>query len=118
MEHRCGHRRPTTLTVTVRTVDGIVAAASLRDISASGAFIASHWPVTPHRRVYIQIRSAESSDSAVAAEVVRSDADGFAVEWQAFSPSSIRKLMRQLAHDGVGAETRVSAATTNVSLEK
>jgi hypothetical protein len=102
MEHRCGYRRAARLRVIVRGLHGAAAEGVVRDISASGAFIASSLPVRASAQIFVQfeyLQQFSRTRRAVAAEVVRCESNGFAIEWEDFSPPAVRALLRQLSHE-------------------
>ena len=103
MEHRCGYRRPAAMKVRLRTSNGVTADAEILDISASGALVCSHLPVSPHMVLTVQLlnklRRGASAASTVSAEVIRHVTGGFAVEWAEFSPQPIRDVLRELTRE-------------------
>jgi hypothetical protein len=96
MQHRWGLRREVDQAVHVWT-PGLAARGQLRNISISGAFVASSLPVRSLGRVKLQIKGLKGADKAkfvVEGHIVRVARDGFAVEWCEFAPPSIRALIR------------------------
>jgi hypothetical protein len=99
MEHRCGLRRETQLTVTLRTRSGLAVEGAIRNISASGALIASPLPTRLNGELFVQFERAgvkSPNRRIVVAEVVRHVPGGFAVEWAEFSSAVIRGQLREL----------------------
>jgi hypothetical protein len=69
----------------------------LRNISISGAYIVSALPVALMGRVRVRMKATETQRrprESLEARVVRSDPDGFAVEWCEFAPPLARALIR------------------------
>jgi hypothetical protein len=91
MQHRCGERRSVLIPVDVRIRGSGASAGVVSNISESGALIRSASPVRPHSLVFVKFPVADEPGArAVAAEVVRRTATGFAVEWLEFAPDPIR----------------------------
>jgi PilZ domain-containing protein len=98
MEHRCGSRRPAATKVRLKTSNGVSAEAQICEISASGALLRSHLPVSLHSVLTMRLlsaRHAPNTENLVVAEVIRHVTGGFAVEWTEFSPQPIRFLLTE-----------------------
>jgi hypothetical protein len=101
VEHRCGYRRPVSLSVIIRTRGGLAGPATLRDISASGAFVVTPLPLAEHVVVLVQFTFRDALRGRVRfslpAEVVRHADMGVGLEWLSFSPKTLREIYSQLA---------------------
>ena len=71
---------------------GFVAEGFIVNISASGALVLSDLPVAVSTRVLLRL----PTDQTLRAQVIRAVHGGFAIEWEEFSPSEVRTLLRQL----------------------
>jgi PilZ domain-containing protein len=84
MEHRCGERLKILLPTVVITSCGSAMAADVRDVSITGAFLTSALEVASPAFIHLAL-PAEDGDRRcvhwVRALVVRTNADGFGVEW-------------------------------------
>lgn len=98
MERRYGQRRTSKLTVTLRTRQGLAIEGQVYQISSSGALVAAPWPAKPNSQVLLQFKTgySNSKEATVRAEVIRCEANGFAVEWEEFSPPIVRSILREL----------------------
>ena len=108
MEHRWGERRKVSLPVRVRTPFGVIGVGRVLDLSVSGAFITTTLPVRLFSRVEISVQGERSGRRAAAvgrgainrskakatfaAQVVRIDDAGFAVEWQELGSTDLVAL--------------------------
>jgi hypothetical protein len=95
MEHRWGQRWDVERSITIRTRGGLAARGCVRNVSISGAFIASPLPV--RLLSYVQVhfvaeQGAHRVNRSIDGQVVRRAADGFAVEWCEFAPDSVLAL--------------------------
>jgi hypothetical protein len=88
MEHRWGERLEVALPVRIRAPYGLVGSGLVTNFSVSGAFIATTLPVASLARVKVSFRFGRRAarimqlgSSTFAAQVVRHNAAGFAVEW-------------------------------------
>jgi hypothetical protein len=79
-------------------MQGFAADGCIVNLSASGALVASELPASLNMRVLLQLPSQpdQGTGPMVRAEVIRVVEDGFAVEWDEFSPPPVRALLRQL----------------------
>ncbi len=97
MEHRIGTRHAIDLEVYLRTWGSTVSARGrLRDLSVSGAFVATQLPCRPLLHVAVQIFPAgQSRRNSVAADgqIVRLAEDGIAVEWDELEPQLLSQLI-------------------------
>jgi len=91
MEHRWGERLEVALPVRIRAPYGLIGAGVVTNFSVSGAFIATTLPVAPLSQVRVSFRLGRRAarimhmdTSTFAAQVVRQNAAGFAVEWCEF----------------------------------
>jgi len=91
MEHRWGERLEVALPVRIRAPYGLIGAGVVTNFSVSGAFIATTLPVAPLSQVRVSFRLGRRAarimhigTSTFAAQVVRRNAAGFAVEWCEF----------------------------------
>ena len=98
MERRYGQRRKSRLTVTLRTKQGLAVEGWVHEISSSGALVAAPWLAKLNSPVLLQfkLRHLNPKEAAAWAEVIRRAPDGFAVEWEAFSPPVVRSILREL----------------------
>ncbi|HVY80731.1 MAG TPA: PilZ domain-containing protein [Steroidobacteraceae bacterium] len=95
MEHRWGNRREISHAVRVRTPAGLVATGTLRNISMSGALLATDAPLqlSGHLEVQMFARSEVVHPiNAAAAHVVRRCAGGYGIEWAELSPPAVQLL--------------------------
>jgi len=109
MEHRWGERRKVSLPVRVRTPFGVIGMGWVLDLSVSGAFITTTLPVRLFSRVEISVQTERSgrrpttnvgrgainrsrAKATFAAQVVRIDDAGFAVEWQELGSTDLVAL--------------------------
>jgi hypothetical protein len=96
MEHRLGSRHTMAIDAYLRTWGSTVSAkARLRDLSVSGAFIATQLPCRPLLQVTVQLvpsgRSRRNSPS-VEGLIVRLADDGIGVEWDELQPELLAHL--------------------------
>lgn len=103
MEHRWGTRKPVLLHVKVTTSGGVGAVGILRDISVSGAFIATEASVKLHEQIQLTVyggphhrKQLGSFDAHVVRKWGRPGADhGVGIEWSELAPQSLSLLVRQ-----------------------
>ena len=115
MEHRCGHRRPAKVRVTLRTMQGLVAEGLIANVSGSGALLFSTLPCVMSSRVLVQLPQwlvQPSGEPSLPAQIVRIVPGGFAVEWENFSPPQVRWILRQ-----PGFESSTSRSATSLRAE-
>jgi len=95
MEHRWGERIPCSLFAWIHSGPGIGGTARLRDVSLSGAFLetALDLPLLAHIDVSVTGDRAASAGKTIAANVVRRERDGIAVEWCETPGKSICSLL-------------------------
>ena len=105
MERRYGQRRSSSLAVTLRTKQGTAVEGQVYEISSSGALVATPWPAKLNSRVLLQfkVRHPNPKGTVAWAEVVRRAPNGFAVEWEEFSPPVVRSILRELRSKATGA---------------
>jgi hypothetical protein len=100
MEHRCGYRRAVDVSAMVRTRGGLVAKATLCEVSASGARLQVSLPLAVQSVVLVQFvihgQGRQSQRATIEAEVVRPTQAGFAVERTEFAPEAARALSASL----------------------
>jgi len=91
MEHRWGERFEVALPVRVRAPYGLIGTGLAVNLSVSGAFVATTLPIALLSQVRVSFRFGRRAarimrrDSATfAAQVVRQNAAGFAIEWCEF----------------------------------
>jgi uncharacterized protein (DUF58 family) len=96
MEHRWGERLEVALPVRIRAPYGLIGSGLVINFSVSGAFIATTLPVAPLSRVKVSFRFGRRAarimqlgSSTFAAQVVRHNAAGFAVEWSEFGAEDV-----------------------------
>jgi PilZ domain len=96
MEHRWGERLEVALPVRIRAPFGLIGTGLVTNFSVSGAFIATTLPVAPLSQVRVTFpfgrraaRNLQLSSSTFAAQVVRHNAAGFAVEWCEFAAEDV-----------------------------
>lgn len=105
MEHRWGLRREIDRAVHLWTPTGVAAAGRLRNISISGAFVVSTLPALPMTPVRINVKPLTGEGKVnlvLAAQVIRCEPDGFAVEWSDFAPATVRALIRAARAQSLG----------------
>jgi len=99
MEHRWGTRKPVTLHVRWTNASGTVAVGTLRDISVSGAFIATNARVKIHEQVQLTVYSGPHNRTLLGtfeAHVVRTAlSNGVGIEWSELAPEAFVLLERQ-----------------------
>jgi len=98
MEHRWGRRAQLGRALHLWTPMGMAGTGQLRNISISGAYIVSTLPVALMGRVRVQIKATHTRrrpKESLEGRVVRSDRDGFAVEWCEFAPPLARALIKE-----------------------
>jgi hypothetical protein len=96
MEHRWGHRREVSRTVHIGTRSGLVARGRIANVSISGAYVVSRYPVSLFSYVQLQFTAmlhGKRTTAAIEGQVVRKDASGFGIEWSEFAPEPVRTLM-------------------------
>jgi hypothetical protein len=96
MEHRWGERLEVALPVRIRAPYGLIGSGLVTNFSVSGAFIATTLPVAPLSQVRVSFRFGRRAartmhlgSSTFAAQVVRQNAAGFAVEWCDFGTEDV-----------------------------
>jgi hypothetical protein len=97
MEHRWGERVKVALPVRIHAACGLVGSGLVVDFSVSGALIATTLPVTLLSQVQIAFRAEHGRGKlhdthrgrAFAAQVVRRNSAGFAVEWFEFGSEDV-----------------------------
>jgi hypothetical protein len=96
MEHRWGQRQPVNRPVHIRTQGGLAGRGCVRDLSVSGAFIATSLPVAQFSCVEIQFRQKDgfATVTCLEGEVVRTANDGFGIEWRQFGANEVLALAR------------------------
>ena len=85
MEYRWGHRIIADIPVHLIGPEGVIAAARLRDLSVSGAFVTTAAYVrtlSPIEIVPDYLPGVIRAEASVAAYVVRHTATGFGIEWR------------------------------------
>jgi len=90
MEHRWGKRCRVDLHMSLR-VGGETIVARVRELSLSGAYLATAVEVGAGHSLSIELAGGELPP--VLAWVVRRDANGLAVEWQEFAPWPIALML-------------------------
>lgn len=99
MEHRWGTRKAVTLHVRLRTVGGVAAVGTLRDISVSGAFIMTAASIKLHQPIQLTVYGGAHHKTPLGsfdAHVVRKAAhEGIGIEWSELAPQSLSLLERQ-----------------------
>jgi PilZ domain len=97
MEHRLGTRYALDLDVYLRTWGATVSATGrLKDLSVSGAFVATQLPCQPLLHVAVQvIPRGHSRRSCIPVEglIVRVAADGIGVEWDELQPQLLTQFL-------------------------
>jgi hypothetical protein len=96
MEHRWGERLKVALPVRIRAPYGLIGTGLVVDFSVSGAFIATTLPIAPLSQVKVSFRfgrraarALHLASSTFAAQVVRQNAAGFAIEWCEFGTEDV-----------------------------
>ena len=97
MEHRCGTRVP--IFATVRLVlPTRTLSACLENVSLSGAFVAVAERIPEQTRLVVELAKQESGMTPpwrIPAHVVRETKAGIGIEWSAFAPWAVTRLLRQ-----------------------
>jgi hypothetical protein len=109
MEHRWGHRREINRFVRLKTGGGTMGFGCIRNVSISGAWIATRLPARLMSYVQIGFTAMQNGRGRMASLeglIVRTASDGFGVEW------------RELAHPAVLAILMVRPHRSQVSTAK
>jgi PilZ domain len=121
MEHRWGERLEVALPVRIRAPYGLVGAGLVTNFSVSGAFIATTLPVAPLSQVRVTFplgryaaRKMLQDSSTFAAQVVRQNAAGFAVEWCEFGAEDVVAFANANRGHGQFTHYRPSAPASNL----
>ena len=97
MEHRLGTRHAIDLEVYLRTWGSTVSARGrLKDLSVSGAFVATQLPCQPMLHIAVQIVPiAQSRRHCVTVEglIARVAGDGIGVEWDELQPELVTRFV-------------------------
>jgi hypothetical protein len=97
MEHRLGSRHATDVDVFLRTWGSTVSARGrLRDLSVSGAFIATLLPCRPLLHVTVQIAPdgrPRRSGPLLEGQIVRLSEGGIGIEWAELQPELVAQLI-------------------------
>ena len=98
MEHRWGQRQAVNRPVHIRTQGGLVGRGYVRDLSVSGAFVATSLPIRLFACVQIVFRGENDGFTtpvaSIEGEVVRKETEGFGIEWHRFGADEILRLAR------------------------
>lgn len=97
MEHRWGRRVPVQLNVGLRIEPLAATSAVMRDISVSGAFIATPLPPPVFSQVHVELMLTYENRQEryeLPAYVVRHTADGIGIEWAELAPAAICRQLR------------------------
>jgi PilZ domain len=121
MEHRWGERFEVALPVRIRAPYGLVGTGLVINFSVSGAFIATTLPVALLSQVEVSFRLGpraarimHTGSSTFAAEVVRQNAAGFAVEWREFGTEEIVAFANSNRGHGQVTHYRPTAPASNL----
>lgn len=113
MEHRWGERRETSRNVFLKTHSGLAAPGVLRNVSVSGAFVATPLPAGPFTRLQLFLNGGEARDKRssqpIECEVVRCTPEGIAIEWKEFGNAifvALGEFPGQLPGQAPGGATR------------
>jgi hypothetical protein len=101
MEHRWGTRQPGRQRGHLHCADGVVAAATIVNVSVSGALLRS----TPQPALFARVRLKLISFprlASIEAQVVRLTQEGCAIEWRTLADPNVMSLLQQDAQS-VGA---------------
>ena len=97
MEHRLGSRHAIDLDVYLRTWGSTVSAKGrLRDLSVSGALVATQLPCRPLLHVTVQIVHAGRSrrnGMSIEGLIVRLEEGGIGIEWDELQPELLTQLL-------------------------
>ena len=103
MEHRLGTRHAVELDVYLRTWGSTVSAKGrLKDLSVSGAFVATQLPCRAFLHIAVQIiPKAQSRRSCIPVEglIARVAADGIGVEWDELQPELLAQFLLVVQSD-------------------
>jgi hypothetical protein len=96
MEHRWGQRREINRFVRLRVRSGSIGFGRIRDVSISGAWIATRLPVT--LLSYVQIgftamRHGRRTVARIEGLIVRITSHGFGVEWCEFAHPAVLAIL-------------------------
>jgi hypothetical protein len=98
MEHRWGNRHEVSRPVRLATRSGTAARGQIRNVSVSGAFIASALDVGLFSDVRVQFTTLLDSavtTTMVEGQVVRKSSTGFGIEWRELEPEAVSALVVQ-----------------------
>ena len=104
MEHRLGTRHAIDLEVYLRTWGSrVLASGRLKDLSVSGAFVATQLPCRPLLQVAVQIVApgqSRRSSISVQGQIVRVGEDGIGLEWDELQPQLLTQFLQlQQGHE-------------------
>jgi hypothetical protein len=121
MEHRWGERLQVALPVRIRAPYGLVGTGLVINFSVSGAFIATTLPVALLSQVRISFRLGRRTarimhmdSTSFAAQVIRQNAAGFAVEWCEFGTEEVLAFANSNRGHGQDTHYRPSAPASNL----
>jgi hypothetical protein len=94
--HRWGQRISVDIPVQVAACASPTIHAHLRNISLSGALLATdhEWPLHAHIAISIELPEMGASATTVMARVTRQSNDAVGVEWCEFAPRAVKDLLR------------------------
>jgi hypothetical protein len=121
MEHRWGERLEVALPVRIRAPYGLIGTGLVTNFSVSGAFIATTLPVAPLSQVRVSFRLGRRAaqimqlgTSTFAAQVVRQNSAGFAVEWCEFGAQDMVAFANSSRRHVALTHYRPSARASNL----
>jgi hypothetical protein len=121
VEHRWGERLNVALPVRIRAPYGLVGTGLVINFSVSGAFIATTLPVALLSQVSVSVRLSRRAartmhleGSTFAAQVVRQNAAGFAVEWCEFGTEDVVALANSNRGHGQFTHYRPNVPASNL----
>lgn len=110
MDHRWGKRLPVDIEVFLEGPSGARAIGRIRNVSVSGALIATRLRVPPLARVSVTTAGRSEPDTAEAiAYVVRQTPFGLGIEWCELAPAPVRAMLAA-ATGGLRAARSMRAA--------
>jgi hypothetical protein len=101
MEHRWGHRYKINRIVRLEMRNALAGFGRIRDISISGAWVATELPAK--LLCYVQVGFAvrergRNTVTRVEGQIVRIDHPGFGVEWCEFPPAAVLSILMLRRH--------------------
>ncbi|MBX5462668.1 MAG: BON domain-containing protein [Steroidobacteraceae bacterium] len=94
MDHRWGQRLPVDIEVALEGPSGVRAIGRIRNVSVSGALIATRLTVAPLARIRVTTTPRfEAGTGETIAYVVRQTPFGLGIEWCELAPAPVRAML-------------------------